>query len=62
MPGVALSMKGPTFNACLSAGMDPGSILHVNLWPVPGFSGGVKVFCYTGSGTVFLSSSPWIPL
>ena len=22
--------------------MDPGSILHVNLWPVPGFSGGSK--------------------
>ena len=40
--------RGPTFNACLSAGMDPGSILHVNLQPVPGFSGGVKVFCYTG--------------
>ena len=40
--------RGPTFNTCLSAGMDPRSILHVNLWPVPGFSGGVKVFCYTG--------------
>ena len=44
--------RGPTFNACLSAGTDPGSILHVNLRPVPGFSGRVKVFCYTGTGTV----------
>ena len=34
--------RGPTFNACLSAGTDPGSILHVNLWLVPGFSGGSK--------------------
>ena len=42
------AQRGPTFNGCLSAGMDPGSILHVNLGPVPGFSGGVKVFCYTG--------------
>ena len=41
--------RGPTFNTCLSAGTDPGSILHVNLRPVPGFSGGVKVFCYTGT-------------
>ena len=32
--------RGPTFNACLSAGMDPGSVLHVNLRPVQGFSGG----------------------
>ena len=40
--------RGPTFNTCLSAGTDPGSILHVNLRPVPGFSGEVKVFCYTG--------------
>ena len=42
--------RGPTFNTCLSAGTDPGSILHINLRPVPGFSGGVKVFCYTGNG------------
>ena len=42
--------RGPTFNACLSAGTDPGSILHINLRPVPRFSGGVKVFCYTGVG------------
>ena len=34
------AQRGPTFNACLSAGTDPGSILHVNLRPVPGFSGG----------------------
>ena len=45
--------RGPTFNACLSAGMDPGSILHVNLQPVPGFSGGIKVFCYTGSIRIY---------
>ena len=42
------AQRRPTFNACLGAGTDPGSILHVNLRPVPGFSGGVKVFCYTG--------------
>ena len=41
---------GPTFNGCLSAGTDPRSILHIILWLVPGFSGGVKVFCYTGPG------------
>ena len=46
--------RGPTFNACLSAGKDPGSILHVNLRPVPGFSGGVKVFCYTGFVFVYV--------
>ena len=34
------AQRGPIFNACLSAGMDPGSILHFNLWLVPGFSGG----------------------
>ena len=34
--------RGPTFNACLSAGTDPGSVLHVNLQLVPGFSGGSK--------------------
>ena len=34
------AQRGPTFNACLSAGTDPRSILHANLRPVPGFSGG----------------------
>ena len=47
MPGVTLSMKGPTFNACLNAGMDPGSILHVSLRPVPGFSGGGSKYSVT---------------
>ena len=42
------AQRGPTFNTCLSAGKDPGFILHINLRLVPGFSGGVKVFCYTG--------------
>ena len=43
-----LARRGPTFNTCLSAGRDPGSVLYGKLGPVPRFSGGVKVFCYTG--------------
>ena len=35
-----LAQRGPTFNTCLSAGRDPGSVLYGKLGPVPGFSGG----------------------
>ena len=62
-----LAQRGPPFNACLSAGRDPGSVLYGKLGPVPGFSGGVKVFCYTGfalyltcfSKNVYLACCNW---
>lgn len=38
---------GPIFNEEYGAERDPGSVLHGNLGPVPRFSGGVRVFCYT---------------
>ena len=48
------AQRGPTFNTCLSAGMDPGSILHVNLRPVPGFSGGSEYSVTPGYLLVYL--------
>ena len=41
--------RGPIFNDVYNASRDPGSFLHVKLGPVPGFSGWVGVFCYTGT-------------
>ena len=42
------SMEGPIFNDVYNASRDPGSFLYSKLGPVPGFSGGGRVFCYTG--------------
>ena len=40
--------REPIFNNVYNVSRDPGSFSHTKLGPVPGFSGGVRVFYYTG--------------
>ena len=40
--------RRPKFNDVYNVSRDPGSFLHVKLGPVPEFSWGIRVFCYTG--------------
>ena len=41
------AQRGPILNDVYNVSRDSGSFLHVKLGLVPGFSGGVRVSCYT---------------
>ena len=41
------NLRRPLFNEWYSTKRDPGFVLHGKLERVPGFSGRVRIFCYT---------------